>query len=201
MKSIAVITGDVIKSRDGEPKEWLNILKDTLQQYGSSPKDWDVYRGDSFQLAIAPQKALTAALHIKASIKQNKLHDARMGIGIGTFQFEAQKITESNGQAFVNSGACFESLKTQTLAIKTDQPQLNDSLNTMFGLALLTIDHWSSPVSKTIKVALENPDKNQSQLAQLLNHTQSNTSKALKRGGFDEIMAMNAYYVKNISKL
>jgi hypothetical protein len=201
MKSIAVITGDIIKSRDGEPKEWLNILKDTLQQYGSSPKDWDVYRGDSFQLAIAPQKALTAALHIKASIKQNKLHDVRMGIGIGTFQFEAQKITESNGQAFVNSGACFESLKTQTLAIKTDRPQLNDSLNTMFGLALLTIDHWSSPVSKTIKAALENPDKNQSQLAQLLNHSQSNTSKALKRGGFDEIMAMNAYYVKNVSKL
>jgi diadenosine tetraphosphate (Ap4A) HIT family hydrolase len=56
-------------------------------------------------------------------------------------------------------------------------------------------------VSKVIKTVIENPEKNQKHLANLLNRSQSNISEALKRGGYEEIMNMNEFYERNISRL
>lgn len=198
---IAVITGDIINSRKGEVESWINLLKDTLNKYGSEPKDWEIYRGDSFQLSLNPEKALLAAIHIKSTIKQTKTYDVRIAIGIGEEKYSSRKITESNGTAYVYSGECFEALKKYSLAIKSGNKKVDDSLNTMFKLSLLTIDNWSSVVSKVIKVAIENPEKNQKNLAKLLNRSQSNISEAFKRGGYEEIINMNEFYIKNISQL
>jgi hypothetical protein len=198
---IAVITGDIINSRQGNIESWINPLKETLNQYGSEPKNWEVYRGDSFQLSLAPEKALLAALHIKATIKIAKTQDVRMAIGIGEENYNSSKITESNGSAYVNSGECFEELKKQTLAIKSNDKELDQIFNIMFSLSLLTINNWSSIVSEVIKTVIENPEKNQSDLAKILNKSQSSISEALKRGGFEEVMKMNEFYKNNISQL
>lgn len=196
---IAVITGDIINSQKGEVENWINPLKETLSKYGSEPKNWKIFRGDSFQLSLAPEKAIFAALHIKSTIKQTKLHDVRMAIGIGEEKYSSSEITEANGSAYVNSGECFEALKKQTLAIKSNNKKLDQSLNIMFSLSLLTANNWSSTVSEVIKTAIENPVKNQKNLAKLLNKSQSSISEALKRGGFEEIMNMNEFYKNNIS--
>lgn len=198
---IAVITGDIINSRKGEVESWINALKDTLNIYGSEPKNWEIYRGDSFQVSLAPEKALLAAIHIKSTIKQTKTYDVRIAIGIGEEKYSSPKITESNGTAYINSGECFEELKKYSLAIKSGNIKLDETLNIMFKLSLLTIDNWSSVVSKVIKAAIENPEKNQKDLAKLLNRSQSNISEAFKRGGYEEIININEFYVKNISQL
>lgn len=195
---IAVLTGDIINSKEGSIESWLNILKETLHQYGDEPKNWSVFRGDSFQLSLAPEKALMAALHIKSTIKQTKLQDVRIAIGIGDENYSSSKISEANGSAYVNSGECFESLKKQTLAIKSNNEKLDQSLNIMFSLLKLTINNWSSTVSEVIKTAIENPEENQKSLARLLNKSQSNVSESLKRGGFEEIMNINEFYKNNI---
>jgi hypothetical protein len=200
-KMIAVITGDIINSRQGNIESWINPLKHTLNQYGSEPNSWEVYRGDSFQLSLAPEKALLAALHIKSTIKIAKTQDVRMAIGIGEENYNSSKITESNGSAYVNSGECFEELKKQTLAIKSTNKELDQIFNIMFSLSLLTINNWSSIVSEVIKTVIENPEKNQSDLAKILNKSQSSISEALKRGGFEEVMKMNEFYKNNISQL
>lgn len=197
---IAVITGDIINSRKGETESWITYLKDTLNQYGREPKNWEIYRGDSFQLSLGLEKALLAALHIKSAIKQTKAYDVRMAIGIGEEKYNSSKITESNGTAYVNSGKCFEELKKYSLAIRSHNKKLDESLNIMIKLSLLTIDNWSSVVSKVIKAAIENPEKNQKDLAKLLNKSQSNISEAFKRGGYEEIMNMNEFYIRNISQ-
>jgi predicted XRE-type DNA-binding protein len=198
---VAVITGDIINSREGDAETWLIILKNTLNQYGKEPRDWEIFRGDSFQLLITPEKAMLAAIHIKSAIKQLKSHDARMAIGIGEKKYSASKITQSNGSAFARSGDCFEGLKKQTLAIKSNDEDLNRSLNTMLSLALLIANNWSSTVAEVIKTTIENYDKNQKKIAKLLDKSQSSISEALKRGGFEEIMNMNDFYKNQISKL
>ena len=199
-KTIAVITGDIINSRQGKIEEWMNPLKNTLAQYGEEPKDWEIYRGDSFQLTLPPEKALLAAIHIKSTVKLTKQQDVRIAIGLGTEQYSSKKITESNGSAYINSGECFEELKKQTLAIKTNNKKLDQSLNIMFGLSQLTSNNWSNTVAEVIKTVLENPKKNQKEIATLLNKSQSSISEALKRGGFDEIIKMNEFYKNNIFK-
>lgn len=198
---LAVITGDVINSRQGNIENWIKALKGTLNQYGNEPEKWEIYRGDSFQLALSPKKALLAAHHIKAAIKQSKEHDVRIAIGLGEETYHSPKITESNGTAYINSGQCFEKLKKQTMAIQSSHESLDESLNVMLSLSLLTTNNWSSTVSKVINLAIEHLDKNQEDLARLLNKSQSSISEALKRGGFDELMKMNELYVKRISQL
>jgi predicted XRE-type DNA-binding protein len=198
---IAIITGDIIDSRKGEVETWLPLLKEVLNQYGQEPSDWEIFRGDSFQLSITPKIAILAAFHIKSAIKQTKTHDVRMGIGIGEVRYDSNKTTESNGSAYVRSGECFESLKKQTLAIKSHNSELDNSFNIMLNLALLTANNWSNTVSIAIKKNIEHSDINQKEIANLLNKSQSSISEALKRGGFEEIMNMNNYYKKQISKL
>ncbi len=198
---IAVITGDIVNSRQGDIQKWIEPLKETLALYGSSPKTWEIYRGDSFQLSVKPEKAVQVALHIKSTIKQVKTMDVRLAIGIGEEQYGASRITESNGTAYVNSGDCFENLKKYTLAIKTGNRTVDEILNLMLRLSVLTIDNWSSVVSTVIKTAIENPEMNQQALAKLLQKSQSNISEAFRRGGYEEIMKLNEFYIKTIKQL
>ena len=152
-------------------------------------------------MSLDIDQALLAAIHLKAAIKQSKIYDVRMGIGLGAVKYLSPQITESNGTAYVNSGACFDALKKETLAIQSPRPELDEVLNIMIRLALLTIDGWSQVVSKVVKTAIEHPGKNQKELAQLLDKSQSNISEALQRGGYDEVMRMNAFYKKSIAQL
>ena len=183
-----------MNSRKIPDSRWLKTLKSALNRYGQEPLSWEIYRGDSFQLEVKPPEALQAALFIKASIKHYKQLDARMAIGIGEKNFEASKITESNGSAFIHSGECFENLKKQTLAIQSPWLEVDQEINLYLDLALLTIDNWTSNISFIIKTAIEYPELTQGELAKRLNRTQSTISESLNRAGFEEIMHMEKRY-------
>ncbi len=198
---IAVLTGDIINSRQGQTSLWLNQLKSTLNLYGQTPKDWEIFRGDSFQLKTNPENALRIALHIKAVIKQVKPYDVRVAIGLGEQSYESKTISESNGTAFVNSGEGFESLKKQTLTVVSENKKWDNTINIMINLALLTANSWSNTVAKVISTVIENPEKNQNDIALLLGKSQSTISEALKRGGYEEIMQLNAFYKEQILNL
>ncbi|WP_142786506.1 SatD family protein [Changchengzhania lutea] len=197
----SIITGDIINSRESEPKKWLNALKNTLTTFGDSPKTWEIFRGDSFQLEIKPEHALKAAILIKAIIKIYKNIDVRIAIGLGKKTYDSDKITESNGSAFVNSGECFENMKNNTLAVKSDFEAFNTTINIMLELAQLTMNNWSATSSEIIKTSLENPQLNQGQIAKLLGKSQSNISEGLKRGGFDEITKLLDYYKTQVKTI
>lgn len=199
---IAIITGDIVNSRQIGAKQWLPELKKVLNTYGEEPKHWEIYRGDSFQIETKPQDALQVAILIKSAIKQFKTLDARLAIGIGEKTYQSDKITESNGSAFIYSGHSFEKLKKQTLAIKTAWNDFDNTLNLMCDLASLTMDAWSPTSALIIKTALEcDPNTNQEALATMLNKKQSNISTSLKRGGFYEIQKLLHYYQHEIKKL
>lgn len=198
---IAIITGDIINSRKKPADIWLPILKDRLNSYGSSPSHWEIFRGDSFQLAVTPEGALRAALHLKASVKTVKDLDIRLAVGIGERDFVSKRISESNGPAFVRSGDSFENLKKGTLRISTGSPDFDETMNIMFDLAMLTADSWSPTVAQAIEVGYDNPEMNQQDLALLLGKSQSTYSEALKRGGFEEIKRLETYYRKKVKEL
>ena len=197
---VAIITGDIINSRSVATEKWIPELKKVLNLYASEPKTWEIYRGDSFQVEIPPIAALKVATVIKATIKQFKSLDVRLAIGIGEKKYSAEKITESNGSAFVYSGESFEKLKKQTLAIRTQWKDFDKTMNLMFDLATLTMNSWTPTSSLIIKTVLETGYINQVEIATLLNKKQSNISTGLKRGGFDEIKKLLAYYEQEITK-
>lgn len=198
---IAVLTGDIVHSRQGSAVEWLGVLKSILWKYGGAPADWDIYRGDSFQLAVAPERALHAALHLKAGIRRMDKLDVRIGIGIGEWSHHSDRITEAEGTAFVRSGEAFARLKKRTLLLETGHDRFDETLNLMLELASLTMDRWTSNVATTIFTAMEHPDLTQTEIATLMNKAQSGVSEALGRGGFDEITRLMDYFEGRIREL
>lgn len=195
----SVITGDIIHSREHQPQKWLGPLKEVLAQVGDTPKEWEIYRGDSFQLEVKNvAEVLLIALHLKATMRSIKGLDIRVGIGIGDKTHTASKITESNGSAFVRSGQIFETLKNSTMAIKSPWNDLDESMNTCISLARLTMDHWTSKESKIIKQVIRQPELTQREIAKKMGITQGRISEALKRGGFGPIYNMHEHFKKLI---
>lgn len=198
---VAILTGDIKNSTEHKTAKWLPILKQALERYGKEPSGWEIYRGDSFQLQTTTEKALEASLYLKACLKQIRQMDVRIAIGLGKKTYDAKKITESNGEAFVNSGKCFETLKKQNLAIKTPNKNFDEHINLLLELALLTMDNWTPAISKTVKSAIENPEMNQRELAALLGKSQGNISEELKKAGFDEVQKMIHFYKTQLVQL
>ncbi|TXD48369.1 SatD family protein [Polaribacter sp. IC073] len=198
----SILTGDIVNSRKKEDNLWLSLLKNTLQTFGESPKYWQIYRGDSFQLEIKnPEKALHAALKIKSQLKSILNIDVRIGIGIGEKEYSASEITTANGAAFINSGFAFDNLsKKQNLAIKTPWQEIDDELNIAFDLALLTIDSWSVNSAEVFKLSLENKNATQKEIAQILSITQGRVSERQKRAGFEPIMKLEKRFRKLINQ-
>lgn len=201
MSKSVVITGDIINSRKSKPAVWLDKLKETLSEFGKEKTDWEIYRGDSFQLIVLQKDGLTAALVIKTALKSTGM-DARIAIGLGEVDFKSSKVTESNGSAFVNSGKRFETLKKETLGIQTESEKFNRTFSVILSLVDLIISSWKPTTSEVVYATLRNPGLNQSELAKMLNKkSQGTISSALKRAGFDEIKNVLELYKSESDEL
>lgn len=200
----AVITGDIIQSRKTNNPLWLPKLKKILSTQGKSPRTWQIYRGDSFQVEVKdPAQALLTAIRIKSSIKTIKNLDVRMAIGLGEKKYVSPKITESDGEAFLHSGEKFETLKKvkQTLAIKTPWPDFDKEMNIFLRLAAIPMNDWTPSSAELIALLINNRTLTQKALARRLGVTQPSVSERQNRSHYDEIMALEALYKEKITKL
>jgi hypothetical protein len=199
---IGVITGDIINSRKFNTHLWLPALKQALCAYGNEPKNWEIFRGDSFQLEIKePELTLHAALRIKSAIKQIKGLDIRLAIGIGEKDYCTDKISENNGSAYMNSGEEFEKLK-QSIAIKTPWQEFNKEINIYLSLALIIMNGWTPAAAKAMFTVLESETPlNQAELGEKLGIKQSGASQRLARAHYKEISEFEKLFREKILKL
>lgn len=199
----AIITGDIINSEKHKASEWINTLKNQFSNWGKSPSDWEIYRGDEFQIRIPIKKALWVAILIKALIKSNKDLDVRMAIGIGSESFTGVSVSESNGTAFQRSGRMFETLKDEklNLAIATGNVKEDQTLNLMFKLALDFMDEWTSVSAEIVALALKNPNTSQQEIAKKLNIQQSAVSQRQKRARLDLVIELLEYYPQTLKRI
>lgn len=197
-----VITGDIVNSRSVRSEKWLVKLKEVLADFGRETCDWEVYRGDSFQLIVEAGRALDAVFYIKSAIKETSPLDVRMALGLGAVTYRASRVLESNGSAFIHSGECFDQLKKHTVRIKSDFPELDETLNLMFSMADFIMANWKPVTTEIVHHKLKYPDMTQRKLAQLMGRkSQASISEGLKRGGYDEIRSLIDYFKIQITKL
>ncbi len=197
---IAIITGDIINSEKHQVSQWLGILKKYLTCLGKTPTDWEIYRGDEFQLKIPAEKALEVAIHIKALIKSIKGLDVRMGIGLGEITFVGAGVSESNGTAYQRSGRTLEAVKGDklTLMIATGNQFYDETLNLMLRLSLDFMNDWSTVSAEIVALALENPNASQNEIAKRLGIQQSAVSQRQKRARLDLVFELLKYYVASV---
>lgn len=199
----AILTADIINSRKLSSKIWINDLKAFLNTFGQSPNDWEIYRGDEFQLEIKnPEDALLVAFQLKAFCKSIKL-DVRISIGFGEKTYKSRKITESNGSAFIRSGESFETLKKQklNLAIRSADTIFDEELNLMLKLSLSFMDNWLQQSAEFVIVAIQNPTLSQEEIGMLLGINQAAVSRRQKRANYELIKELDLYFRKKIKIL
>lgn len=197
---IAVLTGDIINSREVNAEEWQPRLKAYFDSVTNNDEKWAIYRGDSFQIQVNANEALNIAICIKSLIKTNPKIDVRIAIGIGDISFEEKKITESNGTAFVNSGDAFEMLKNNTLRLKTPYQEFDTCFNPIFKLLSFIIDNWKPATSETIFYALTYRGLLQKEIAEKLQKDRTTVNRALKRGAYEEIVDIIDLFDQKISE-
>jgi hypothetical protein len=211
---IAVITGDIQASRKLVNQEkWLTPLKFLLNSWGTSPKNWKLDRGDYFQVEIAdPLEALQKAFEIKALIKKvepinerKKIStiDVRLSIGIGEKTYTGDSISESNGQAFINSGDKFDLLKKENLSIglKTPWPDFDEEFNLYLKLAGLFMDKWSVSSAELVELVISNPKLTQVELGKYLGIKQNSVSGRWNRAHVDELLEVEKMFQRKIKNL
>ncbi len=200
---ISIITGDIIGSRQLKPKDWIDGLKKLFSLFGKNPSEWEIYRGDEFQIEIKnPEDALLSSFLIKAYLRTLKL-DARMSIGFGDKTHKTKKISESNGTAFIYSGELFETLKKQktTLALKSGNAEFDTKLNLMLRLSLTFMDSWLVPSAEFIVIAIQNSTLSQEEIGLKLGINQAAVSRRQKRAQFDLMMDLDRYFRSQIKEL
>ncbi|EPR69093.1 SatD family protein [Cyclobacterium qasimii] len=200
---IGIITGDLINSRKVPASQWMQELKQELKEWGNEGKDWEIYRGDSFQLRINnPGELLYAAILLKATIKSIDPLDIRMGLGIGEENFTADRLLENNGSAYVYSGEVFEDLEKrhQRMMLKSDFNELDQEINLMLQLALTIMDNWSVNSSKMVCLAFKFPTKNQTELGDMEGISQNSVSARLSRANFEVIKTLVDYFPNRVAK-
>ncbi len=193
---IAIITGDIIDSENHASSEWIGKLKTFFEQFGPSPMNWEIYRGDEFQLKVNKENALVTAIQIKALVKSVKDLDVRMAIGIGLETFVGTGVSESNGPAYQRSGRKLELLKDSkvSLSIATGNEFYDRTLNLMLQLSLDFMDNWSVVSAEIMTLVLKNPEASQKEVAKQLGIKQSAVSQRLKRARLDLVEDLLAYY-------
>jgi len=182
METYAVLTGDIVKSREIAPRaQLIRTLKEALETASETHQaEYDIYRGDSFQMVLpsAPAAALVAIIIrsklLSQSAKKSSPWDARIAVGIGDISYRGEKVTESDGPAFLLSGQGMDELDktSRKLIIKAPWEQADRSLSLVTRFADDIISNWSKYSAETAFYSLVY-DESQNALAKRLDRSQS----------------------------
>ena len=205
METYAVLTGDIVKSRDITPRaQLIETLKEALETAKETHHaEYDVYRGDSFQMVIpsAPAAALVAIIIrsklISHSPKKSSPWDTRISIGIGGITYRGEKTTESDGPAFLLSGQGMDELnkKNRRLNIKAPWEHADRSLSLVTRFVDDIISNWSKYSAETALYSLVY-NESQSVLAKRLGKSQSTINDRIATAKLELVKA----YVQHVKE-
>lgn len=197
---IAIITADIIKSGDYNSALWVPMLKKCLDQWGKSPNDWEIYRGDEIQLKTTPEEALLKAVQLKATVRTIKGLDIRIAIGIGDETYKGSSVSESNGTAYQRSGRTLTQLKKNkvNLMLSTANEGYNQTMNLMLKLASEFMDDWSPVSAEIVLLNITMSGASQQELAAKLEIKQSAVSQRQKRARWSLMEEVLTYYNKTL---
>jgi hypothetical protein len=219
----AIITGDIVSSRNIEPlhrerlfKQVAFFLKSIKNTYISS---YETFRGDSLQCrATLPELSLRAAILIRAFFraytpddtktaineKNNKgyfstKYDIRLAIGIGEVDFiDPKKITSSDGEAFRLSGEGLDKLKntSQRLMLKSVYKDFDEQIEPSLLLLDALIQGWTQNQAALALYKLQHTKEDE--IAARLQISQSAVTQRKKTAQWYAVEKLLNYFEKTV---
>lgn len=207
MKIGAIITGDIIASTKMESDD-RDMMLASLQSLPDilSPIEKvrvEIFRGDSFQIGICQaHNSLKIALAVRAYLRTHKMFsskkviDARVAIGIGSIEYEADTLSTSDGEAFRISGRLLDRMEKRRLEIMTPWDKVNDALSLNTAFADDIISSWTQSQSR-IELASYIISENRNEIASQLGISRQMVDKSMKISKQPLIRA----YIKRFEKI
>lgn len=197
-KIYAILTGDVVGSRKADIQKWLPVLEESLQHYSNN---FDIFRGDSFQVAVSIEQCIEAIFLIKATMRSIEPLDVRIGLGLGEISYWDEHIKNSAGDALVRSGEAFDDLDKNLINVRSPWREWDEPTNIMLQLATELANRWTQNMAQTVAAQIRNPDANQSELAKILKRKyQSQISTELGNANWQKIKVTIDYCTKELIK-
>ena len=188
---VGIITGDLVNS-SGLTEEQKQNMQSGLAGFLEGNPDVllpiQFYRGDSFQLMVAKEKAAAIAVFIEAITLSTTGTWARISIGIGCVsKITPNNVLQSEGEAFQLSGHQIDKMKDENriLKIAIDSVLLQSILAASFYLAESIILNWKPGQASVISMVPTG--KTQKDIATKLGISGAAVSKALKSGNWPAI--------------
>jgi hypothetical protein len=201
-RQIAVITGDIVNSSTLKEEQQKTIQKRFIELAGKDallkPK---FYRGDSFQMAVKPETALSLVIKFRIELRRvNESNDVRASIGIGEISSWNENVLLSGGSAFERSGKKLDELKKKGLriVITTGNPELDEELETYCVMADSLLNGLTTVQANVASYKLDG--LSQERIAEILKITQPSVSKTLKAANWKAIEKFIKRYRQIIEK-
>jgi hypothetical protein len=207
---VAVLTGDVIDSSKLPPelRERLHQgLQIGIDDAGPGSKG-EIFRGDSFQIVLdEPAGAMRAALRMRSHLRATtpnalgKPVDTRVAVGIGKVSFRAEKVIESDGEAFQLSGRGLDELLTtrkRRLLIRTPDAGLNASLDVICAFLDEMINGYSARQAEAVGLLLDG--MKQTEIAQRIGIGQSSVNQRIQSAHWPAIEYALEYFERVIQE-
>jgi len=190
MINLAVITGDLVGSTaalhsSGYHEKLNALLKEAGVRYDTA---FQTYRGDGFQIVVAPEDALDAALLLRAGLiaaspDKKERWDARVAVAYGS---ESWSKEEFSGPSFVLSGRTLDAMQAETLRMVAPSPALNTALDLVAAFLDNIVSHWTVAEAASIFEYLKDRENHQV-IADRLGKQRPTVTLALKRACYNLI--------------
>ena len=158
---VSVLTGDIVNSSK-IPDAGVSLMKglnrflDQQKKYYPDIK-FEFYRGDAFQIVLFQPElsiklaALIRTFVISSSPTPTQRYDVRISIGLGTADKLDNKVTLSNGPAFIFSGHSLDKIKIkERLVFKSGDEQLNSDMFISTTALSVIISQWTLKRAKIV---------------------------------------------------
>lgn len=195
MADWAIFTGDIVKSRALEPGALdlifgeLTEITSEIAKWQGAPAPFTRFRGDGWQMALAPRFAFRAAMILRATVRATgKSHDTRIGIGIGGAHVGSD-LARGDGPAFVASGAALDAMKRERLRADAATPLM---LRTALPLADSIAGGWTVTQADVLRRLLVIQPPTQKSLGEMLGISQQTVQKHAKAAHLDALLDVSA---------
>ncbi|WP_417685362.1 hypothetical protein [Pseudidiomarina gelatinasegens] len=201
---VAVITGDLVKSRSYSNHDYENILiklsavlEDIKSNYTGQ---FDVFRGDSFQFITENiEYAAAATVMIRLALKSHTPSvDIRQSLGIASVASINDKVRISTGDAFILSGEGLDSIKHNLIVLRTKNRVFNQKIELLTKFLDVHLSGLTELQSLALLAYLKHPKATHAELGVLLNRSRLAVTKLLNMSHYALVSEYLYFYQENL---
>ena len=180
-QTIAVITGDIVKSQSlsrDELEAVFDGLSDAaarMERLSGQPAYLTRFRGDGWQMVVTPQYLLRAILSVRSRILMVDKHfDTRMAVAIGEGSVASNTLDDATGPVFTASGHALEAMTRNQRIHAAEVPV---AIAMAIPLLASLSNRWSRAQSEVIWHAMDIPTPSQVEVARRFDHAPQTVHK------------------------